>query len=150
MTFASIDMRSIKLADLPEICNIESLCFTQDRFNKRQFKYLITQAKAMHFAASAEGKVCAYCIVLIRNPSLLRVYAIAVAPSMARKGVGSLLLQTLEAQARKKGFLKIILEVRADNIQAQRFYRKHGYQTFATYNSYYQDACAAIRMVKIL
>lgn len=150
MTPASIAIRSITPADLPEICHIESLCFTQDCFNKRQFKYLITQAKSIHFVVLAKGKVCAYCIALIRNPSVLRIYDIATMPSMAGKGMGSILLETVEEQGRKKGFIKIILEVRDDNIQAQRFYRKHGYQAFATYDNYYQDGCMAIRMVKIL
>ena len=97
-----------------------------------------------------EHKLCGYCISLIRNNVLLRLYSIAVDPLHAGTGVGTLLLHTLENHARKRGFAKISLEVCNSNVIAQKFYLNQGYQIFGEYFNYYQDGCSAIRMMKVL
>src|SRR3990167_8268446 len=84
-----IIVRLSNKVDLAAIIALEQACFTIDhRFNKRQLNYLITKAKAINFVAMLEHKLCGYCISLIRNNVLLRLYSIAVDPLHAGTGVG--------------------------------------------------------------
>lgn len=53
---------------------------------------------------------------------------LAVAPECRRAGVGSALLQWLEAVALAAGITAIRLEARADKPAARAFYRHHGYR----------------------
>ena len=70
----------------------------------------------------------------------------AVAPEYQRSGVGRQLLQWLEKCAVVAGIVTIILEVRAANTGAQRFYESMGYRILVKLPGYYQGAEAALRM----
>ena len=50
---------------------------------------------------------------------------IAVKNAFQKKGVGTLLLNSCEIQAQKKGMNKIRLEVKKNNTNAQCFYKNH-------------------------
>lgn len=58
---------------------------------------------------------------------LLNLHDLAVLPEHRGRGVGRLLLATIEAAARAMGCCKLTLEVRDDNRTAQRLYRALGY-----------------------
>lgn len=50
-----------------------------------------------------------------------------VAPDHQRRGLGAQILHALERRARDLGFQRIHLDTTAQQVAAQRFYRKHGY-----------------------
>jgi ribosomal protein S18 acetylase RimI-like enzyme len=58
---------------------------------------------------------------------LLNLHDLAVAPSHRGKGVGRRLLAAVEDAARAAGCCKVTLEVRTDNLTAQKLYRALGY-----------------------
>jgi ribosomal-protein-alanine acetyltransferase len=74
----------------------------------------------------------------------------AVAPEMRRRGIGSALLQWLEATAVVAGIGVIRMEARERNIAARSFYKAHGYQETALLHGYYQGEESAIRFEKDL
>ena len=55
------------------------------------------------------------------------IYSVAVDPDCQRQGIGSALLQHVEAALIQRGCLKINLQVRASNAQVIAFYAKLGY-----------------------
>lgn len=55
------------------------------------------------------------------------IYHLAVARDFRQLGVGSRLLDELEARLREKGCLKCYLMVTPDNPEAERFYEKRGW-----------------------
>lgn len=63
-----------------------------------------------------------------------------------RQGLGRRLLEWLERPARVAGLARIVLEVRADNIDARAFYERLGYRTLRRLSGYYQSQEAALRM----
>ncbi len=71
---------------------------------------------------------------------------LAVAPSHRRAGIGRQLLEWLEKCALVAGICRVILEVRAENEGARRFYERLGYRTLAHVPGYYQGSEAALRM----
>jgi ribosomal-protein-alanine N-acetyltransferase len=67
-----------------------------------------------------------------------------------RQGVGSSLLRWLETSARVAGIATLRLEVRSDNVNAQAFYRHHGFEGVERRAGYYQGVADAVRMSKVL
>lgn len=55
----------------------------------------------------------------------------AVRPESQRQGVGSAMLEWLEASARVAGARRIRIEARHDNLAARNFYNDHGYHEIA-------------------
>jgi [ribosomal protein S18]-alanine N-acetyltransferase len=64
---------------------------------------------------------------------------IAVLPEFRCRGVGFALLSALQTHARSLLAERILLEVRASNESAIRFYRKSGFQLLAQRHDYYRN-----------
>ncbi len=60
---------------------------------------------------------------------LVNIHDIAVRPESRGQGVGRALLAAVEEHARAAGCCKVTLEVRADNVRAQRAYQAAGFQS---------------------
>ena len=64
---------------------------------------------------------------------LLNIHDLAVIPAYRRQGVGRLLLERVAAKGQELGCCKLTLEVRADNLAAQRLYEAVGFDNAASY-----------------
>lgn len=62
-------------------------------------------------------------------PDSLRMFALDVGPAYRRRGIASLLIETVEAKAQREGFSKVNLEVAQDNGDAMRLYESLGYRS---------------------
>jgi GNAT superfamily N-acetyltransferase len=58
---------------------------------------------------------------------LINIHDFVVHPDLRGKGVGEFLLNAIAGYGRQHGFCKVNLEVRNDNFNAQKLYRKAGY-----------------------
>ncbi|NOY95451.1 MAG: GNAT family N-acetyltransferase [Chlorobi bacterium] len=58
---------------------------------------------------------------------LINIHDLIVLPEFRGKGIGKFLLESLSNYARGKGYCRINLEVRVDNVQAQALYKKVGF-----------------------
>ncbi|MDX3985496.1 MAG: tRNA (adenosine(37)-N6)-threonylcarbamoyltransferase complex dimerization subunit type 1 TsaB [Achromobacter sp.] len=83
-----------------------------------------------------EGKVAAFCILMFA-PDVAHLLVIAVSKHLHRQGLGGILLQWCEAQARERGLEGVLLEVRPSNVSAVSFYRDHGYLQIGVRRGYY-------------
>ena len=70
----------------------------------------------------------------------------AVRPGYQRQGIGSQLLDWLEASARTAGIFTVNLELRAANDGARLFYEKLGYRVTGQKERYYDGREDALRM----
>jgi ribosomal-protein-alanine N-acetyltransferase len=75
---------------------------------------------------------------------------LAVSPRSQRRGVGSAVLQWLEAVARHAGAERIGLEARADNDAARAFYVGHGYDVLHLVPAMYSGIVDGVRLCKSL
>lgn len=66
------------------------------------------------------------------------IQTIAVDAGHRRLGIGALLLRCMLDEARSRGVDDVLLEVRADNPDAQRLYERHGFTAIAVRPRYYQ------------
>ena len=152
-------LREATIEDLPHLLALENRCFTGDRLNRRQFRWLIQKGHAavqlLELAApqeSAEGKtLAAYLLILFhRGTALARIYSIAVDPNFRGQGLGEFLMQQAEVLALDAGFTALRLEVRSDNAAAINLYKRLGYRQFGLYADYYEDHTDALRFQKRL
>lgn len=65
------------------------------------------------------------------------VQTIAVAPGHQRRGYGTMLMEALIAEARRREAGALMLDVRADNEPGKAFYARHGFERVAVRRNYY-------------
>ncbi|WP_088145843.1 tRNA (adenosine(37)-N6)-threonylcarbamoyltransferase complex dimerization subunit type 1 TsaB [Achromobacter denitrificans] len=83
-----------------------------------------------------EGKLAGFCIVMFA-PDVAHLLVIAVARKLHRQGLGGILLDWCEQQARERGLEGVLLEVRPSNASAISFYQRHGYLQIGVRRGYY-------------
>ena len=70
---------------------------------------------------------------------IIRVAAFVISEEHQRKGLGGQAWRRLCVEAWKKGFRRVQLEVKADNLDAQRFYERRGLKIQQELVGYYQS-----------
>jgi ribosomal protein S18 acetylase RimI-like enzyme len=139
------------LRDVDALVAIEQAVFTTDILSRRSFRRFLTGSTASTIVAEEGGKVAGYALVLYPpNSQRARLYSIAVAPHIKRRGVGPLLLAAAEAAARRRGRLVMRLEVNEHNTRAIARYEKSGYRLFGRHRDYYDGHADALRFEKLL
>jgi ribosomal protein S18 acetylase RimI-like enzyme len=139
------------LRDLDALIALEEAVFNMDILSRRSFRRFIAGDSATVIVAEADGKLAGYVLVLYPPRSILaRLYSIAVAPHIGRRGVGPLLLAAAEQAARRRGRATMRLEVHEHNSRAIARYEKSGYRVFGRHRGYYDDRGDALRFEKPL
>lgn len=141
-----------KTADIDAIVDIETLCFSKDKFSKRQLLYLINKAcGACLVMRRNNGAVVAYASLLKRSTTHnLRIYSIAVHPQEQHQHIGQQLMEYIIGYGRQQKFREITLEVSVNNKSAINLYQKNGFKTIGIIENYYHDGSNAFRMLRSL
>ncbi|WP_313697317.1 tRNA (adenosine(37)-N6)-threonylcarbamoyltransferase complex dimerization subunit type 1 TsaB [Achromobacter sp.] len=121
-------------ADLDEVVALEAQvqAFPWTRGN-------FTDALASGYGAwtlRREGKLAGFCILMFA-PDVAHLLVIAVAQDLHRQGLGGVMLDWCEQQARERGLEGLLLEVRPSNTSAISFYKGHGYLQIGMRRAYY-------------
>ena len=144
-------LRRGRITDLNALLAVEEAVFTTDILSRRSFRRFLATKGATLIVAEAAGKLAGYALVLYPPRSMFaRLYSIAVAPHIGRRGVGPLLLAGAERAARRRGRRAMRLEVHEHNGRAIARYEKSGYRLFGRHRRYYDDRGDALRFEKRL
>ncbi len=144
-------LRRGRMTDLDALLAIEEAVFTTDILSRRSFRRFLATTGATLIVAEAAGKLAGYALVLYPPRSMFaRLYSIAVAPHIGRRGIGPLLLAAAERAARRRGRRAMRLEVHEHNGRAIARYEKSGYRLFGRHRRYYDDRGDALRFEKPL
>jgi len=128
--------------DFDIIYEIERLCF-KDPYPHAFLQTLQNLNPETFFVAEHDGTPIGY-IIATEDRGHGHILAIAVHPSEKRKGIGKRLIIELLQTLRHLGVVSVRLEVRRDNIEAQRFYEDHGFIYSHVIEEYYDDEDALI------
>lgn len=139
-SLASLTPQPLTEADLDEVVALEAhvQAFPWTRGN-------FADALAAGYGAwvlRRDGKVAGFCILMFA-PDVAHLLVIAVARHLHRQGLGGVLLDWCEEQARQRGLEGVLLEVRPSNASAIRFYQQHGYLQIGVRRGYYPAAKGA-------
>jgi [ribosomal protein S18]-alanine N-acetyltransferase len=136
-----IETASVKLLD--KLFKIEEQCFDQEAFTKRQIAYLLSDYNTISLIAKLENEIAGFILaqIEIENDTLFgHIITINVVPAFRKKGIGSKMMQEMEAILKQKGISECHLEVREDNSPALKLYQNSGYQKIGRLEKYYGKA----------
>jgi ribosomal protein S18 acetylase RimI-like enzyme len=144
-------IRPAVLTDMSALLRLEVASFQTDRLNRRQFRYMLTRARARTLVAEDDGALLGYVMVLFsRATSVARLYSIAVAAHARGRGVASALVAAAETAAWEQERAYMRLEIRRDNLASQALFERSGYRRFGILSDYYEDHMEALRYEKTL
>ena len=120
---------------LAALTQLEQQCFSQPR-SFAQLEEELSNPSAIFLTALCDGEVAGYCgLHYVLDEGY--VDDVAVFESFRRRGIGRLLMQALEDNARQKQLSFISLEVRASNQPAIALYAGMGYETVGRRKNFY-------------
>ncbi|MBX9930762.1 MAG: GNAT family N-acetyltransferase [Methylobacterium sp.] len=149
-------IRLATLDDLDALVALEHAAFASDQAERRAIRHAIRSASMSVLVAvddekeGAEVLVAAATLERRRGTRFSRLSSIAVSPTRIGRGLGTIMLQAAEEDARIHACAALRLEVRADNGAGIRLYERHGYKRFAVIEDYYEDGMEAWRYEKAL
>lgn len=153
-TLDGLVIREAVKQDAEALCEIETRAFTDEheRFTLRQVRRLIANPRAGVTVAELDGRVVGWTVSLVRTHRRWRsgrVYAIAVDPGCAGRGIGRRLMARALDAFEQGGISRVYLEVRADNEAAKALYRSLGFAVIASLGGYYGEGTMGLRMRRV-
>lgn len=137
-------IRLAKRTDLAKIHQIEEVIFKGfDQFTFRRFKSLFKSPNARFFVCELGSELAGFGIGLkkkLANGKLMgRVYVIGISPNYQKKGIGQMMLKTVENWLILEGIEFINLETSAMRPHLRAFYEKNNYVFYKNLPDYYED-----------
>jgi [ribosomal protein S18]-alanine N-acetyltransferase len=144
-------LRSMTTADLDVILALELEAFGEEAWSRPMLEGELEQQPASrHYlvAQDADGTVIGYAGLLAAGTQA-DVVTIAVSRDRQQRGTGSALLAALLAEARRRRCTEVFLEVRVDNLTAQRLYTARGFEQVGLRRGYYQPSGADALVMRL-
>ncbi|GAB3032822.1 hypothetical protein GCM10027285_14520 [Oleiagrimonas citrea] len=146
-----VQIRPALDADLDALLALEERSFNGDQLSRRQYRRHLRSATARLLVASHRELLIGSALLLFRqNSPAARLYSLAIDPAVRGQGLGRLLLDAVEQEAREHDCERVRLEVRADNAAAQALYERCGYTRCGQRTGYYEDGADALLYEKPL
>ena len=133
-----VELRRLELHDLSAIETIERASYPTP-WSRSMFAGELAKPSSLSLGAFApEGELVGY-LIISRYVDAWHVMNVAVAPDWRRRGIASLLLESLfraTASDDRRGYT---LEVRVSNVGAIRLYERLGFRGRGIRRAYYTD-----------
>ncbi len=143
-------LRSYEPHDFAALHRLDQACFPAGiSYSKTTLRYFLRLASADCVVAVEGGRAVGF-VLSEENPPLAHIITLDVAKKQRRLGVGTALLQQLEANLAARGVRSVLLETATNNEAAVAFWQRHGYRIEATLKRYYLGRLDAYEMRKIL
>ncbi len=139
---SQLEFRLMTAADLDSVLSLELALFGEEAWSRQMLAGELGQQPASRYyliAADPAGTVVGYAGLLAAGGQA-DVLTIAVSAAHWGGGIGSRLLEELLTEAVRRGCTEVFLEVRADNLRAQRLYRWWGFAEVGLRPGYYQPS----------
>ncbi|MDQ0031037.1 ribosomal-protein-alanine N-acetyltransferase [Arthrobacter bambusae] len=141
-----VTLRDMTADDVTAIEILERRLFPVDAWPMQMFFDELAQIDTRRYVvAEADGQIVAYAGLMCIEP-IADVQTIAVVPEFEGRGIGSAILAELLEEARRRGAVEVLLEVRADNPRAQALYVRFGFEQIHVRRRYYRDGTDALIM----
>ncbi len=141
-----VTLRDMTADDVTAVEVLERRLFPVDAWPMQMFFDELAQVDTRRYVvAEAGGQIVAYAGLMCIEP-IADVQTIAVVPEFEGRGIGSAILTELIEEARRRGAVEVLLEVRADNPRAQALYVRFGFEQIHVRRRYYRDGTDALIM----
>jgi ribosomal-protein-alanine N-acetyltransferase len=140
----SIYCRSATFTDLPEILNIEKICYSNP-WNMDHFRDEFISPFSLVTVICIGNIITGYAAAALIFDEL-QIRNICISPDFRRKGLGEKLLNFLIDRARSENAKMVLLEVRESNIAAINLYTKTGFHIDCKRKGFYSDGETGLAM----
>ncbi|GAB2710812.1 ribosomal protein S18-alanine N-acetyltransferase [Arthrobacter bambusae] len=141
-----VTLRDMTADDVTAVEVLERRLFPVDAWPMQMFFDELAQVDTRRYVvAESDGQIVAYAGLMCIEP-IADVQTIAVVPEFEGRGIGSAILTELIEEARRRGAVEVLLEVRADNPRAQALYVRFGFEQIHVRRRYYRDGTDALIM----
>jgi [ribosomal protein S18]-alanine N-acetyltransferase len=137
----TVRLRAMRSSDVDVVLPFEQELFMGDPpWTAELFRSELAGVPRTRWYVVAEeaGDVVGYA-GLFTSGDTADVQTLAVIPGKQRQGVGTVLLDALVAEARRRGAHELLLDVREDNAPARAFYARHGFEQLSRRRGYYAN-----------
>lgn len=143
-------LRPFADSDLPALVQIDRACFVRGiAYSKTAFRCFLSLPGTICLVVEAQESLLGF-VLASADPLLAHLITLDVLPVHRRQGLGSLLLETLEANLLSAGVRTVELETATDNRPAIAFWQRHGYRSVGVLSRYYLGRIDAFFMRKPL
>jgi len=147
----TIKIRRAREKDLDIVHNIEKNIY-ENPWSKSFFRLMSKIADELFIIAEKESEIIGYSVGEVESRKRGKVghlMNIAVKKAYRNQGIGTRLMDVMEARFEEKGANSSYLEVRVSNHNAQKLYRKRGYLYVRRVKNYYGDEDAFVMTKKL-
>ena len=148
----SVMLRPMRWWDLPALDRLEGQLFTNPWSPEVFWSELAGVPSSKWCVVAVQNGVIVGYAVLRTMPPEADVQTVAVDPAAQGEGLGAQLLDALLVEATRRECSQVFLEVRADNLPAQRLYVSRGFEQLSIRHNYYgpnQDALVMRRRIPV-
>lgn len=150
-----ITIRKIERGDLDQLVALDRICFRPGiAYSKAELNFYIRHPRSLAFAAvDSDNTLLGFAIVewaAQDGHRLGHIVTIDVVPDRRRNGVGHSLMQAMVDGLVDMEADALRLEVAVDNLEAQAFYRRHGFTETGRIPGYYLGTLDALAMQRSL
>ena len=124
--------------DMAEVLDIERHSFEFPWFEE-DFIRCLRQRNCIGMVAECGEQVVGFMIYELHK-TRLHILNFAVAPEFRRRGVGRQMIEKLLGKLSSQRRVRITLEVRETNLQAQLFFKTAGFRAVTVLRAYYEDS----------
>lgn len=138
----SFQIRPMQAEDIGQVQAIDHNSFSLP-WPTSAYNYELTNPQSLLWVALTTGQTGTPKIIGMIVMWLIvdeaHIATLAVEPEFRRQGIGQSLLATALQEAARRGMSEATLEVRANNLAAQRLYSKFSFKTVGFRPHYYRD-----------
>lgn len=144
-------LRPVRWWDVEALAALELELFDTDAWSAETWWTELAQGQNRWYACiclfERLDDIAGYAGAAVGGPDA-DVMTVAVAPWAQGRGVGAQLLRALVDAVAECGAAQLMLEVRADNVAAQRLYARNGFERIAIRRGYYQGVDAWVMRLR--
>jgi [ribosomal protein S18]-alanine N-acetyltransferase len=126
------------VADIDLVLPYEDVMFGSEAWSRTAYLEEISDTDLRYYlvAESDDGEILGDG-GLLTLAETAQIVTVGVLPHARRQGVGRILVQALIDEARRRRADEVLLEVRVDNVAAQKLYESEGFSPIGTRKGYY-------------
>lgn len=149
---AHYDLRPLTVTQIDECWQLDQRCFLDgEAYSRDTFEYLLTASESVSYRVVTQNSAMAGFVIGLLEPDHTgHITTIGIAPEHRRRRLASCLLERVEDGFRRRNARIVRLEVRANNIPAQKLYLSLGYTVTQRLPKYYSNGGDGLLMVKPL
>ena len=143
------ELHAYRAEDFESLWQLDQRCFPEDiAYSREELAYYLRSKTAICNVAWEANRIVGFILGHRERRGFGHIVTLDVDSSTRRSGLGTTLIQALEAQFRQARCDSILLEVAVNNLPALSFYKKHGYSVLKTLHRYYPGGLDGLLMGK--